>query len=340
MMGQNSFVKTAFVCSGALTLSLVTLSLIASASPAFAQTGLSEADSLDDTEVSIQILTEIETLSETPEIEDSIAENTVEVTATAPESTKEGTEETTEESIETAEEQTVISPAASEAAMSEFVRALSADLADAQAASAETLSETSTEVAIANPLVEAPEGLLEDEVAANTLVEELEELEKLEEVNRPAGAAAIGELASVGVDALAMDAFAVESDSVPALKAALNSGNKLTQLYAADALWTLTGDSNLVLPTLISAAASDNFQIRNLATSGLAYLGRRALPAVPALNRLLGENNSTTRTIAQATIDIIKSNNRPATTLGILARESRRLRIVPAAIRTIGRLWR
>ncbi|MGB3298891.1 MAG: hypothetical protein WBA76_11520, partial [Phormidesmis sp.] len=134
--------------------------------------------------------------------------------------------------------------------------------------------------------------------------------------------------------------FAVEADAVPALKAALNSNNELTQLYAADALWTLTGDRDLVLPTLISAAASDNFKVRDLATLGLTYLSRQALPAVPVLNRLLGDSDSTTRSVAQATVDIIKSNNRPATTLGILARESRRLRIVPAAIRAIGRLWR
>ena len=326
MMGQNSFVKTAFVVSSTLT-STLTLSLMVSALPSFAR--------------------EIETPLEAPAVQDSAVETPAEPIAVI-------------ERGEAAGEQTTTSAENSEAAMSEFVKALSSDMAGAQSATAETLVETSGEVASSEALEEGAE----DAAAANTLEEKLESIagsldeglnesveestegsidqstdqstdQSIEEANQLAGASTIGELASVG-----MDSFTVEADSVPALKAALNSDNALTQLYAADALWTLTGDRDLILPTLISAAASDDFRVRDLATVGLSYLGRQALPAVPVLNQLLGNNDSTTRSIAQTTLDIIRSSNRPAATLGILARESRRLRIVPGAIRAITRLWR
>jgi hypothetical protein len=168
------------------------------------------------------------------------------------------------------------------------------------------------------------------------------------------GAAAIGELTSASLangllsnapltdDTLSDDPLsAIEADSVPALKAALNSDNTLTQLYAADALWTLTRDSDLVLPALISAATSGRFQTRELATLGLSYLGRQAIPAIPFLNRLLGDGDSRVRSLVQDTLEIVGSNNRPATTLGILARESsQRQGIIPTALNVLTRLWR
>lgn len=302
MMGQNSFARTALVFSGTLAGTL-TLSLMVSAAPSFAN--------------------DIKTPLEAPAIEDSVVETAAEPI-------------TVIESDEATEEQTATSAENSEAAMSEFVKALSFDMAGAQSVAAETSAETPEEVAS----LDAPQQGAEEVVAADALEEKLESIEeggagRVEEASQPAAASTLGELASVGVDSLT-----VEADSVPALKAALNNANPLTQLYAADALWTLTSDSDLILPTLISAAASDDLQVRNLATSGLAYLGRRALPAVPVLNRLLGNNDSKTRSIAQATLNIIRSSNRPATTLGIIARESRRIRVVPTAIRAITRLWR
>ena len=315
-MGQNSFVKTAFVFSSTLTLSL-----IVSALPSFAQTSLqthlSEADKPYNADQSVQTLVEIEIPLEAATVENFVEEITTVPTVNPTAAL--ASDEATEAPIATSAEN-------SEAAMSEFVKALSSDMAEAQAASTETSTETPGEVAAGTSAG------LEAEVTASTLEEQLE---SIQEANAPASASAIGDLASVGVDS-----FTVEADSVPALKAALNSDNVLTQLYAADALWTLTGDSELILPTLISAATSDDFRVRDLATSGLAYLGRRALPAVPVLNQLLGNNDSKTRGIAQTTLDIIRSSNRPATTLGILARESRRLRVVPSAVRAITRLWR
>ncbi|MGB3297824.1 MAG: hypothetical protein WBA76_06105, partial [Phormidesmis sp.] len=155
------------------------MSLAASASPVWAQASsqmspqpsISEADTLDDAEVSAPTLAEIET----PEIEDSVVENAAAVTATVSESI----EENTRESVETAEAQAVASSEASEVAMSEFVRALSADLAEAQAAAAETSAEALATVVTLDPLLEAPEGLLESEATADRLAEELEILEEV-----------------------------------------------------------------------------------------------------------------------------------------------------------------
>jgi len=143
-----------------------------------------------------------------------------------------------------------------------------------------------------------------------------------------------------GLTSASLDLSTLTTESIPALKTALDSDNDLTQLYAADALWTLTGDSELVLPTLISAAASENLSARQLATAAIAHLGKQALPALPVLNQLIGNSDARTRNIAQDTLSIITSNNRPATTLGIIRREVRRSIIMPAAVRAINYLWR
>ncbi len=165
------------------------------------------------------------------------------------------------------------------------------------------------------------------------------------------GAAAIGSLESVGLaDGLALEAaeldlvaisegLGVEADSVPALTAALDSDNVLTQLYAADALWTMTGDRDLVLPTLVQAATVEQDQVRVLAISALTQMGKQALPALPALNNLLTNPDARTRSLAQDAIAVIRSDNRSSTVRGIVFREARR-RLLPAAIRVITDLWR
>lgn len=133
-------------------------------------------------------------------------------------------------------------------------------------------------------------------------------------------------------------------ESIPTLTAALSSDNALVRLYAADALWTLTEDRNLILPTLISVAASSDFETRELATLGISYLGRQALPAVPLLNQLLGDRDSRTRSIAQTALEVVGRNSSPASTLGIISRQTRRLTrvpgAVPAVVRAVTRLWR
>jgi HEAT repeat protein len=140
--------------------------------------------------------------------------------------------------------------------------------------------------------------------------------------------------------AVASTLLKIGPQSVPALSEALRSDNTLTRLYAADALWTLTENRDLVLPTLVAAAASNDFQTRELATLGIAYLGRQALPAVPFLNRLLGNSDSRTRNIARTALEIVGNNNRPSSNLGILEDQPRGLNAVPAVVEAITRLWR
>ena len=133
-------------------------------------------------------------------------------------------------------------------------------------------------------------------------------------------------------------AFTVDTASVPALQAALNSDQALTKLYAADALWTLTRDSELVLPTLMQAAASRDADIQALAVAALGRMGDQASPAVPVLTELL-KRGSRTRTIAQSALTVIRSGNPSGAVLGIITRESQR-RFLPAALRAISGLWR
>lgn len=129
--------------------------------------------------------------------------------------------------------------------------------------------------------------------------------------------------------------------AVPTLRAALGQDNTLTQLYAADALWTLTGNRDLVMPTLVTAAASGDSTARDLATVGLTYLGRQVLPAVPLLNQVIGNRGGGSRSIAQTALGVVVGSNPAASALGIIARESPRLlRHVPAAVRAVSRLWR
>ncbi len=194
------------------------------------------------------------------------------------------------------------------------------------------------------------EALDADGVADILATAESEAVEELEAVvEKSPGAEVLVGLESASMDspgvgpterALAATgaAFTVEASSVPALQAALNSNQALTQLYAADALWTLTGDSELVLPTLMKAAASGDADIQALAVAALGQMGNQASPAVPMLTELLNRN-SRTRAIAQNALTVIRSGNPSRTMLGIIARESRR-RVLPAALRAISELWR
>lgn len=166
----------------------------------------------------------------------------------------------------------------------------------------------------------------------------------LAEIALPAlSQALLGENATVS-QTVAGTLLKVGPGSIPTLTAALTSDNALVRLYAADALWTLTEDRDLILPTLVSAATSSDFRTRELATLGIAYLGRQAVPALPFLNQLLGDRDSRTRGIAQTALEIVGSNRQPASNLGIIGRQARRLtRIpgaVPAVVRAVNRLWR
>ncbi|MGB7486737.1 MAG: HEAT repeat domain-containing protein [Phormidesmis sp.] len=136
--------------------------------------------------------------------------------------------------------------------------------------------------------------------------------------------------------------LAAQSSAIPALTSALNSDNMLTRLYAADALWNLTSNRELILPTLTAAAGSRDIHVRDLAVTALAQLGAQALPSVSVLHEAaLNEraSNSRTRRIAQDTLAVVRGDRRPATVLGIIARESRRM-LIPPAIRALSGLWR
>ena len=175
------------------------------------------------------------------------------------------------------------------------------------------------------------------------------EVEVAAAVEKRPGADALGQIESVSAESIAIAlpkrdlesasaAFTVDAASVPALQAALNSDQALTQLYAADALWTLTGNSDLVLPTLMQAAASEDPDIQTLAVAALGQMGDEASPAVPVLKELLNRD-SRTRRIAQDALTVIRSSSPTGAVLGIISRESQR-RLLPAALRAITGLWR
>ena len=132
---------------------------------------------------------------------------------------------------------------------------------------------------------------------------------------------------------------AVLQVAVPTLSAALSQNSAVTQLYTADALWTLTENRDLVLPTLVTVAPSSDHKARDLASLGLAHLGRQILPAVPLLSQVIG-NQESPRNIVQTALGVAV-NSSPVSALGMIARESPRLlRRVPAVVRAVTRLWR
>ncbi len=127
--------------------------------------------------------------------------------------------------------------------------------------------------------------------------------------------------------------------SVPGLTEALNSDDALTRLYAADALWTLTQDSSLVLPTLVSSLSDGSVETRELAALGLTYLGRQAAPAIPDLRGLLGEDNDRLVDIANLTLLILGNRNAPQPNLGFLRTDAEKADSLPAIVEVVSQLW-
>jgi HEAT repeat protein len=151
--------------------------------------------------------------------------------------------------------------------------------------------------------------------------------------------ALLGENSGVSQTA-ASSLMKIGQQSVPGLTEALNSDNTLTRLYAADAIWTLTKDSSLILPTLVSVLSEGDVETRELAALGLTYLGRQALPALPAVRNLMRSDNSRIVNIAQLALLILNNKNEPAPNLGLLTAESGELNSVPAVVEAVTRLWR
>ncbi len=133
----------------------------------------------------------------------------------------------------------------------------------------------------------------------------------------------------------------IGQQSVPGLTKALNSNDPLTRLYAADAIWVLTKDSSLILPTLVSGLSDGDVETRELAALGLTYLGRQALPAVPAVRNLLNGDNDRIITAAKLALLILNNRNDPAATLGLLEPEEKReINSVPVLVEVVSKLWR
>ena len=133
----------------------------------------------------------------------------------------------------------------------------------------------------------------------------------------------------------------IGQQSVPGLTNALNSDDPLTRLYAADAIWVLTKDSSLILPTLVSGLSDGEVETRELAALGLTYLGRQALPAVPAVRNLLNGDNDQIITVAKLALLLLNNRNDPAATLGLLEPEAQReINSVPVLVEVVSQLWR
>jgi len=174
---------------------------------------------------------------------------------------------------------------------------------------------------------------------------------------RKAAASALGDfgpLADVAIPALSKALLGEDSgvnqtvasslgkigqQSVPGLTEALNSDDTLTRLYAADALWTLTQDSSLVLPTLVSSLSDGSVETRELAALGLTFLGRQAAPAIPDLRGLLGEDNDRLVDIANLALLILGNRNAPQPNLGFLRTDAEQVESLPAIVEAVSQLW-
>lgn len=133
----------------------------------------------------------------------------------------------------------------------------------------------------------------------------------------------------------------IGDQATPTLKEQLNSDDTLTRLYAADAVWRITEDSSEILPTLVAVLSDGDVKDRELAALALTYLGRQALPAVPAVQRIVN-NSDNQRYFAMARLALLILNNRnaPADTLGLLVQpEEVDGTSVPAIYEAVSRVW-
>ncbi|GAB2852129.1 hypothetical protein GCM10027074_18610 [Streptomyces deserti] len=71
---------------------------------------------------------------------------------------------------------------------------------------------------------------------------------------------------------------------------------------AADALWSVEGDAEAVLPVLLREMADERGRRRAAAAEGLGRLGRAARPALPGLRRLAGSHDAWERTAAACAV--------------------------------------
>ena len=131
----------------------------------------------------------------------------------------------------------------------------------------------------------------------------------------------------------------IGQQSTPGLTEALNSDDLVTRLYAADALWTLTKDTGLILPTIVSVLSEGDVESQELAALALTYLGREAAPALPDLRGLLGSNNDRIVNIVQLSLLILNNNNAAAPDLGFLRTDAEKTDSIPAIVEVVSQLW-
>ena len=134
----------------------------------------------------------------------------------------------------------------------------------------------------------------------------------------------------------------IGDQATPTLKEQLNSDDTITRLYAADAVWRITEDSSEILPTLIAVLSDGDVEDRELAALGLTYLGRQALPAVPAIQELVNnKDNQRYLTMARLALLLLGNRNDAADTLGLLTEpEVVEENSVPAIYEAVSRIWR
>ena len=133
----------------------------------------------------------------------------------------------------------------------------------------------------------------------------------------------------------------IGDQATPTLKEQLNSDDTITRLYAADAVWRITEDSSEILPTLIAVLSDGDVKDRELAALGLTYLGRQALPAVPAIQELVNNrDNQRYLTMARLALLILGNRNDASDTLGLLTEpQIAEENSIPAIYEAVSRVW-
>ncbi|MGW3988825.1 HEAT repeat domain-containing protein [Streptomyces sp. NPDC004830] len=98
----------------------------------------------------------------------------------------------------------------------------------------------------------------------------------------------------------ALGAFGGEArEAVPDLRALLVTG---CAVAAAEALWSVTGDADAVVPALLREVAAPGRDRRRRAAAVLARLGPAARPALPELRRLAGSGDPLERATAACAV--------------------------------------
>ena len=81
------------------------------------------------------------------------------------------------------------------------------------------------------------------------------------------------------------------TDALPSLKEVLNSHERALHTPAAEAIWKISKDTNVVLSALITRLQSSSSEVsRMLALNALGNMGPAARPAVPAIHAMMASD--------------------------------------------------